>query len=417
VSRTSCQTAPPRARRNKDYSWPRKTVSTICDEMECRMIEFGAAVKPEFLLESGVAFLNHGSFGAAPRAVLEAAERWRQRMEANPDLFLREILPGELRAAAAELARFIRARPDDVVFVDNATAGVNAVLRALELRARDEILATTHTYGAVRQAIRYVCDRTGAKLIEARITLPVIDGGMLFSAVADQLSERTRLGVLDHVSSPTGLIFPVAELAALARARGAHVLIDGAHGPGQLELDVPALGADWYVGNCHKWLFAPRSCAFLWCREDSKRELHPLAISHHYGEGFTAEFDWTGTRDFSAWLAVVDALRFFDRLGAARVRAYNHDLVVRAASRIAEAWQTPLDAPAAMHGSMIALRLPPRLQAYGRPTRDTARRLQSAILAEHRVAVAIMALGDALWARISGQIYHTPEDYEKLLSI
>ena len=381
------------------------------------MIEFGAAVKPEFLLESGVAFLNHGSFGAAPRAVLEAAERWRQRMEANPDLFLRDILPGKLREAAAELARFIRARPDDVVFVDNATAGVNAVLRALEFRAGDEILATTHTYGAVRQAIRYVCDRTGARPVEAGVSLPVTGESSLVAAFSACVTSRTRLVVLDHISSPTGLIFPVAELAALARARGAQVLIDGAHGPGQLELDVPALGADWYVGNCHKWLFAPRSCAFLWCREDSKRELHPLAISHHYGEGFTAEFDWTGTRDFSAWLAVVDALRFFDRLGAARVRAYNHDLVVRAASRIAEAWQTPLDAPAAMHGSMIALRLPPRLQAYGRPTRDTARRLQSAILAEHRVAVAIMALGDALWARISGQIYNTPEDYEKLLSI
>jgi len=381
------------------------------------MIEFGAAAKREFLLEAGVAFLNHGSFGAAPRVVLEAAEQWRRRMEANPDLFLRDILPGRLRQAAAELARFIQARPDDVVFVDNATAGVNAVLRALEFRARDEILATTHTYGAVRQAIRYVCERTGAKLVEAQISLPLADERILFSTVADRLSERTRLVVLDHVASPTGLIFPVAELTALARARGVRVLIDGAHGPGQLELDVPALGADWYVGNCHKWLFAPRSCAFLWCRDDSKRDLHPLAISHHYGEGFTAEFDWTGTRDFSAWLAVVDALRFFDRLGAARVRAYNHDLVVTAACRIAELWQMPLDAPAAMHGSMIALRLPPRLQTYGPPTRDTARRLQSAILAQHRVVVAIMALGDALWARISGQIYNTPEDYEKLLSL
>jgi isopenicillin-N epimerase len=381
------------------------------------MIEFGSPARREFLLEAGTAFLNHGSFGAAPRVVLEAAGQWRRRMEANPDLFLREILPGTLRDAAGELARFIRARRDDVVFVDNATAGVNAVLRALEFRAHDEILATTHTYGAVRQAIRYVCDRTGAKLVEAQITLPVADAGILFSAVADRLSERTRLAVLDHVSSPTGLIFPVAELAALAHARGARVLIDGAHGPGQLELDVPALGADWYVGNCHKWLFAPRSCAFLWCRDEAKRELHPLAISHHYGEGFTAEFDWTGTRDFSAWLAVVDALRFLDGLGAARVRAYNHDLVVTAASRIAESWQTPLDAPAAMHGSMIALRLPPRLQAYGPPTRDTARRLQSAFLAKHRVVVAVMALGDALWARISGQIYNTPEDYAKLLSV
>src|SRR2546429_2943677 len=359
MSPTSCQTAPPRARRNEDYSWPRKTVSTICDEMECRMIEFGAAVRREFLLESGVAFLNHGSFGAAPRVVLEAAGRWRQRMEANPDLFLREILPGKLREAAAELARFIRARPDDVVFVDNATAGVNAVLRALEFRARDEILATTHTYGAVRQAIRYVCDRTGARPVEADVSLPVTGESSLVAAFSACVTSRTRLVVLDHISSPTGLIFPVAELAALARARGAQVLIDGAHGPGQLELDVPALGADWYVGNCHKWLFAPRSCAFLWCREDSKRELHPLAISHHYREGFTAEFDWTGTRGFSAWLAVVDALRFFDRLRAARVRAYNHDLVVTAAFRNAAAPPTPPDAPAAIHRSMITLRLPP----------------------------------------------------------
>src|SRR5882762_5328422 len=280
MSPTSCQTAPPRARRNEDYSWPRKTVSTICDEIEYRMIEFGAAARREFLLESGTAFLNHGSFGAAPRSVLEAAESWRRRMEANPDLFLREILPGALRAGAAQVAQFIRAKPDDVVFIDNATAGMNAVLRALQFDANDEILATTHTYGAVRQAIRYVCDRTGARLVEAEVSLPVTGESSLVS--------------------PTGLIFPVAELAALARARGAQVLIDGAHGPGQLELDVPALGADWYVGNCHKWLFAPRSCAFLWCRDDSKRDLHPLAISHHYGEGFTAEFDWTGTRDFSA---------------------------------------------------------------------------------------------------------------------
>ena len=381
------------------------------------MIEFGAAARREFLLESGTAFLNHGSFGAAPRSVLEAAESWRRRMEANPDLFLREILPSALRAGAARVAQFIRAKPDDVVFVDNATAGMNAVLRALQFDPNDEILATTHTYGAVRQAIRYVCDRTGARLVEADVSLPVTGESSLVAALSACVTSRTRLVVLDHISSPTGLIFPVAELAALARARGAQVLIDGAHGPGQLELDVPALGADWYVGNCHKWLFAPRSCAFLWCRDDSKHDLHPLAISHHYGEGFTTEFDWTGTRDFSAWLAVVDALRFFDRLGAARVRTYNHDLVVTAASRIAAAWQTPLDAPAAMHGSMIALRLPPRLQVYGPPTRDTARRLQSAILAEHRVAVAIIALGDALWVRISGQIYNTLEDYEKLLSI
>src|SRR5207245_10664526 len=178
-----------------------------------------AAVTRDFPPASALACLNPGSFGAAPLAVPEAAQRWRERMEQIPDLLLREILPGALRDAAGRLAQFIQAKPDDVVFVDNATAGVNAVLRALEFGAGDEILATTHTYGAVRQAIRYVCDRTGAKLVEAQITLPIADEGILFSAVADRLSERTRLAVLDHVSSPTGLIFPVVELTALARAR------------------------------------------------------------------------------------------------------------------------------------------------------------------------------------------------------
>src|SRR5256886_3658693 len=232
MSPTSCQTAPPRARRNEDYSWPRKTVSTIYDKMEYGMIEFGAAVKREFLVESGVASLNNGFLGGAPRAVLEAAGRGRQRREENPDLFLRDILPGKLREAAAELARFIRARPDDVVFVDNATAGVNAVLRALEFRAGDEILATTHTYGAVRQAIRYVCDRTGARPVEADISLPVTGESSLVAAFRACVTGRTRLVVLDHISSPTELIFPVAELAALARPRGAQGLIHVAHGPG-----------------------------------------------------------------------------------------------------------------------------------------------------------------------------------------
>ncbi len=381
------------------------------------MIELGAAARLEFLLGPGTAFLNHGSFGAPPRVVLAAAERWRQRMEANPDLFLREILPGALREAAGRLASFIRARSDDVVFVDNATAGMSAVLRALDLRPGDEILASTHAYGAVRQAIRYVCDRTGARLVEADVVLPVTAQRELVAAFEARMTGRTRLAVLDHVSSPTGLIFPVAELAALARARGARVLVDGAHAPGQLDLDVPALGADWYVGNCHKWLFAPRSCAFLWSRDEAQGELHPLAISHDYGKGYTAEFDWTGTRDFSAWLAVVDALQFLDELGAQRVREHNHRLVVAAAARIAAAWREPVDAPAAMHGSMIAIRLPAQLRSYGPPTRDTAKRLQSAILAKHRIVVAIMALGDGLWARISAQIYNRPEDYETLLTL
>jgi isopenicillin-N epimerase len=237
----------------------------------------------------------------------------------------------------------------------------------------------------------------------------------LVGPIASCITGRTALLVLDHIASPTGLIFPVAELATLARSRGARVLVDGAHAPGQLELDVSSLGADWYVGNCHKWLFAPRTAAFVWAREDAKKTLHPLAISHDYGRGFPAEFDWTGTREVSAWLAVTDGIEFLERLGAARVRTYNHRLVADAATMLATVWREPLDGPDELHAAMMAVRLPGRLHRGA--TREDARQLQSELLARHGIVVAIMALGDALWARISAQIYNASEDYERLLDL
>jgi isopenicillin-N epimerase len=373
------------------------------------MIALDRGLRRRFALEPGTAFLNHGSFGAAPRAVLAAAEGWRRRMEANPDRFMREILPAALRRAAARLARFVGARPQDLVFVENATSGVNAVLRSLAFRPGDEILATTHTYNAVRQTLHHVCAQTGARLVEANIALPVRNEISLAKSIERHFSRRTRLMVLDHISSPTGLIFPVRRLARMARARGAKVLVDGAHAPGQLPLDVPSLGVDWYTGNCHKWLFAPRGSGFLWARASAQAGLHPLQISHGYGRGFAAEFDWPGTRDFSAWLSVPDGIEFMKNLGSSRLRTYNHRLVVDAAQRIAAAWNAPLDGPPELHGSMMAVRLPERLQ-----DRDPAR-LMAEWLARHRLIVAVMPIGGALWARLSAQAFNAPQDYQRLL--
>jgi isopenicillin-N epimerase len=372
------------------------------------MAPFGIPLRRRFLLERGTAFLNHGSFGAAPRSVLSAAGRWRLRMEANPDRFLRYVLPGALRAAAARLGRFLHARERDVAFVENATTGMNAVLGSLQFRPGDEILATTHTYNAVRQTIREVCRRTGAKLVEARIHLPVVDKQYLEDSIEEKLSRRTRLLVLDHISSPTGLVFPVKRLAALARAHGAKVLVDGAHAPGQLDLDIPSLGADWYAGNCHKWLFAPKGCGFLWARAGAQAGIHPPVISHGYGKGFAAEFDWTGTRDFSAWLSVPDGIAFLEELGASKVRAYNHRLAADAACRIAGAWGTALDGPPELHGSMMAIRLPGRLQ------RADPARLMIKWFRQHRIVVPVMPIDGVLWARISAQVYNVPADYERL---
>ncbi|MGH6628903.1 MAG: aminotransferase class V-fold PLP-dependent enzyme, partial [Burkholderiales bacterium] len=265
-------------------------------------------------------------------------------------------------------------------------------------------------YNAVRQTLRHLCKRSGAKLIEAPVVLPLRNDLDLESSIQKNFTGKTRLLVLDHIASATGLIFPVRRLARFAHARGVKVLVDGAHAPGQIALDVPSLGVDWYTGNCHKWLFAPKGCAFLWARRSAQADLHPTTISHGYGKGFAAEFDWTGTRDFSAWLAVTDALDFYRDLGPAGIRNYCHKLVVRNAKEISESWNTPLDGPAALHGSMMAIRLPDALQ------RASPLRLQQELLSCHRVVVPVVAIGGGLWIRISAQIYNADEDYERLLA-
>ena len=379
------------------------------------MPAFGRSLRDRFPLETGVDFLNHGSFGTPPREVLAEVEHWRARMEANPDHFLRDVLPRALREAAGTLARFIGCAPHDLVFVENATAAANVVLRSLQFNSGDEIVLTSQTYGAVRQAVRYVCERSGAIPVEAHVPIPLKDPAQLAGALAPVFGRRTRLLIVDHISSPSGVVWPLAEIASFARARGVPVLVDGAHAPGQIEVNVAQLGVDWYAGNCHKWLFAARGCAFLWSRREAQGELHPLAISHAYGSGFTNEFDWTGTRDFSPWLAVGAGIRFLDDLGAAQARSYCHELAASAAQRIANAWAQPLGGPAAMHAAMAAIRLPTPWQRAAPATRETAARLQSSLLREQRIAVAITPIGEALWARISAQVYNAPDDYERLL--
>lgn len=374
------------------------------------MLGFGRVLRKQFRLEDEVDFLNHGSFGAAPDEVLEAAVRWRDQMEANPDHFLRDVLPPALRGAARELGRFIGARGEDVAFVENATSAVNAVLRSLDFKPGDEILINSQSYGAVRQAVRHICERTGAKAVEPHIAIPVADASQL----VPNIGPKTRLVIVDHISSPTGLVWPLEKFAAAARERGARVLVDGAHAPGQLPLEVQSLGVDWYTGNCHKWLFTPRGCAFLWSHSDRQAQVHPLAISHGYKMGYAEEFDWPGTRDFSPWLAVTAGLRFIEELGADAVRRYCHQLVIASAERIGKAWGQPLAGPARMHAAMMAIRLPDNLQR-GDVTREAARKLQSHFMDRHRIAVAIMPIDGALWARISAQVYNSPEDYERLI--
>jgi isopenicillin-N epimerase len=361
-------------------------------------------------LERGIAFLNHGSYGACPREVLDVQAALRAELEAEPVRFLGRELDGRLDEARAALAAFVGAEADDLAFVSNATSGVNAVLRSLAFKEGDELLTTDHVYGACRNTLDFVARRTGARVEIVPIPFPVSSPDVIVESVMARVTLRTRLALLDHVTSPTGLILPVERLIAELGQRGVETLIDGAHAPGMLSLDVPSIGADWYTGNCHKWLMAPKGSAFLWVAPNRQADTQPLVISHGYGQGFTTEFAWVGTRDPSAWLSVPAAIDFHERLGGARLRERNAALAREQATLLARAWQTERGAPDALTGSMAAVRLPLREPA----TAERALELRRKLFDDHRIEVPVTAFAEALWARISAHAYNRPADYARL---
>lgn len=372
----------------------------------------GAAIRHEWLLDPNKLTVNHGAYGATPKRVLAAQDEWRRRMEAQPSLFMRLTLPPALRAAADALAGFVGAEGQDVVFVDNATSGCNTVLRSLDFAPGDEILILSHAYGAVRNTIRYLADRHGLKIAEARVAFPQPDADQIAAAVAAALTERTRIAVLDHITSSSAIVMPIGRLVALCREAGVPVLVDGAHGPAQVNLDLSALDADWYVGNCHKWLMAPKGCAFLWARRDRQAEINPLTISHGFGGGYLEEFDWTGTRDPSAFLAVEAALSFHEALGGAALRERNKGLAEEGASILASALGTEIGARPEYSGAMQLVRLP--ITGPATPER--------ALLARHQLEMRgcdapVSAVDGEFWLRLSAQAYNEEADYELLATI
>jgi isopenicillin-N epimerase len=313
-------------------------------------------------LDPAVTYLNHGSFGACPSAVLEVQAALRLEMEREPVDFLVGALPARLNAAREALASFLAAEPQDLVFVPNATAGVNAVLRSLSLEPEDELLLTNHTYAACRNTVEFVAERTGARVVVANLPFPCRDDGEIIASVLKCVSARTRLALLDHVTSPTALVLPVARLVSELQARGVDTLVDGAHAPGMVPLGLSELGAAYYTGNAHKWLCAPKGAAFLHVRRERQAELHPNVISHGYSLGFHAEFDWPGTLDPTPWLCVPEALRFIGGLlpgGWPQVMATNRALTLQARALLLESSGVDVPCPEAMIGSMASVPLPP----------------------------------------------------------
>jgi isopenicillin-N epimerase len=366
--------------------------------------------RAEWLLDPDISFLNHGSYGAVPRTVLDEQRRLQERMERNPTEFLALELSQALRTSADRLATFVKGDGSDLAFIENATAGCNMVLGSFRLSPGDEILLTDHGYPAIRKAAEHYASRGGAIITEVMVPFPIRDRREIIKAVANRLGPRTRLVILDHVSSPTAIVFPVRELAALCHDAGAKVMIDGAHAPGMLSLDIPALGVDWYVGNCHKWLMAPKGSGFIWVSPASQAETHPLVISHGYGQGFTAEFDWVGTRDPTAWLSISTAIDYHFSIGGQLLRERNTLLAQQAANMLAKRWHAEPGSDDALTGSMSTVRLP----LVGEATDERALELRYTLRRDHRVDAAVIPFKGSLWIRLSAQAYNHFSEYERL---
>jgi len=371
----------------------------------------------KFLLDPAVAYLNHGSYGACPRPVMDAYRHWQETLERQPVAFME---PAHLNTRFAEVAQALGselgADPDDIVWVTNATAGLNVVARSLVLAPGDEVLTTDHEYAALSKTWAFVAARTGAVIRTVNVPLPVAEGPFKL-ALCSAMTDRTRVLFLSHITSPTALVLPIAAVVAEARARGIVTVIDGAHAPGHIALDLNTLGADYYVGNCHKWLMAPKGTAFLHARPAGQSVLVPPLISHGWiemregsgpfgGSAFQDAFRFQGTRDPAAWFAVPAALSFRDAHDWASVSRRCHVLAWEIADEVARTTGlAPLATPGTSAPQMIALPLP-----------ECDTEVLHRDLRARGVEIPCYRWQGRPFARLSVQGYNTPADGERLLA-
>jgi isopenicillin-N epimerase len=375
------------------------------------------AIDPE------VTYLNHGGYGACPREVMAFQSELRARMEWNEMKFFLHDLEGLLDHARERLAAFLRADPEELVFVDNATTGVNTVLRSLVFEPGDELLTTDHAYNACANALRAVAERTGARVVVARVPFPLRGPEEVTEAVLAAVTPRTRLALLDHVTSPTGIIFPLETLVPRIQDSGVDVLIDGAHAPGMIPLDLRALRAAYYSGNCHKWLCSPKGAAFLQVRRDRQSRIRPLTISHGANSRrtdrsrFRLEFDWMGTQDDTAVLSIPRALDLVGGLvpgGWPEVRARNSALACKARAILCQALGVSPPCPESMLGALATVPLPEANDAPISVLESDP--LQLALRDRYRIEIPIFAWPAAprRWIRVSPHLYNSETQYHYL---
>ncbi|HWD92614.1 MAG TPA: aminotransferase class V-fold PLP-dependent enzyme [Verrucomicrobiae bacterium] len=378
-----------------------------------------------WLLDPKILFLNHGAFGACPRCVLEFQDEWRAQMERQPVHFLVREAEKALDAAREALAQFVGSHTDDLVFVPNATSGVNSVLRSLSFQRGDELLVTDHEYNASRNALDFVAQRWGARVVVAKIPFPFRQGDELIAPILERVTPRTKLALVDHVTSQTGIVLPLAKIVKALRARGVETLVDGAHAPGMVPLNLRQLGAAYYTGNCHKWICAPKGAAFLHVRRDQQKLIRPLTISHGANSRrkdrsrFLLEFSWQGTLDPSAFLSVPEAIRFVGALlpgGWPEVMERNRGLVLAARKILCETLEIAEPCPEEFIGSIAAVPLPnaARNQLPRLPFNESP--LQDALREKHQIEAPVISwpAPPARVLRVAAQLYNSLPQYRKL---
>jgi isopenicillin-N epimerase len=378
-------------------------------------------------LDPAVTFLNHGSFGSCPQPVLNFQRAIQDRLERQPVRFLVDEVEPLWDDARRVLAEFVGADTDDLVFVPNATTGVNTVLRSLEFKPGDEVLVTDHVYNACRCALEFVLARVGGRMVHVNIPFPLTSSQRVVDNVLAGVTERTRLVMLDHVTSSTGLVFPLEKIIPALTARGIETLIDGAHAPGMIPLHLKKLGATYYTGNCHKWLCSPKGAALLYVQRDRQAQIRPLVISHGANSPrdhsrFLLEFSWTGTGDFSPWLSVPESLRVIGELlpgGWPAVMQRNRALALAARDVLCAALNIPPPCPDDMIGTLAAVPLPDMTTADIAGISNGLDPLRGKLLREHGIEVPVFPwpAPPKRWLRVSAQLYNSLPQYQKLAGV
>lgn len=369
-------------------------------------------VRSYWSLDASRAHLNHGSFGAVPIPVQGAQEELRRQVEENPMKTLSRLLPEQINSARTVAASFLNADMEGFAFVHNATTGVNTVLSSINLHKDDEVLVTDQTYGSVKLAAERICNLKGARLVVSKVPLPQQSEDELVDAVLGGATRNTKLAIVDHIASPTALVFPVQKIVRELQAKGTQVLVDGAHAPGMVDVNLKSLNPDFWTGNFHKWCCAPRGSAGLWVREDHRKIVVPIIASEFLKKGYPSSFSWLGTDDYTPYLAVPSALDFFKGLGWDRVRNHNRALVRHGSEVVTSALGTEPAVPPSLgqvFEAMTLVRLPEKVVE----TEKQARALDARISDELAVEALPLAWNGHGYLRLSAQVYNAPAEYER----